>query len=296
MAGKTIVDLAVGTKDLSTLVTALKAADLVTTLSGKGPFTVFAPTNEAFAKLDKRVLDYLLEPQHKAQLAKVLTYHVVAAEAKSTDLKNGELIKTVEGQQVRVELFGEHVKINNADVTTADELATNGVVHIIDHVLIPHWFEAEMAMADTKTIVDLAVGTKDLSTLVTALKAADLVTTLSGKGPFTVFAPTNEAFAKLDKRVLDYLLEPAHKAQLTKVLTYHVVAAEAKSTDLKNREEIKTVEGAQVRVSLFGGKVFINNANVVKADVLGSNGVVHIIDHVLIPHEVALPVQESLVI
>jgi len=141
-ASKSIVDLAVGTKDLSTLVTALKAADLVTTLSGKGPFTVFAPTNEAFAKLDKRVLDYLLEPQHKEQLTKVLTYHVVAAEAKSTDLKNGELIKTVEGQQVRVELCDGHVKINNAEVTTANVLGTNGVVHIIDHVLIPHWFEA----------------------------------------------------------------------------------------------------------------------------------------------------------
>ena len=123
-----------------------------------------------------------------------------------------------------------------------------------------------------------------------AVKATGLADTLSGKGPFTVFAPTNEAFAKLDMRVLDYLLEPAHKAQLTKVLTHHVVAAGAKSTDLKNEEEIKTVGDAQGRVSLFGGKVFINNANVVKADVLGSNGVVHIIDHVLIPQQVELAV------
>ena len=104
--------------------------------------------------------------------------------------------------------------------------------------------------AEDTTVVDLAVATADLSTLVTAVKAAGLVDTLSGKGPFTVFAPTNEAFAKLDKRVLDYLLEPAHKEQLTKVLTYHVVAAEAKSTDLKNGEEIKTVEGKTVKVSI----------------------------------------------
>merc|ERR1719240_217326 len=151
--GKTIVDLAVATPDLSTLVTAVKAAGLVDTLSGKGPFTVFAPTNEAFAKLDKRVLDYLLEPQHKAQLAKVLTYHVVAAEAKSTDLKNGEEIKTVEGQQVRVELFGGHVKINNADVTKADVEATNGVVHIIDQVLIPHWFALPAQAAAESLII-----------------------------------------------------------------------------------------------------------------------------------------------
>merc|ERR1719183_360770 len=241
--GKTVVDLAVGTPDLSTLVTAVKAAGLVETLSGKGPFTVFAPTNEAFAKLDKSLLAALLKPENKQKLVEVLTYHVVAAEAKSTDLKNGEEIKTVEGGDVKVTLAGSSVKINNADVTKADVLASNGVVHIIDTVLIPHWLETVALAAPTgKTIVDLAVGTPDLSTLVTALKDAGLVDTLSEKGPFTVFAPTNEAFAKLDKRVLAYLLEPAHVAELKKVLTCHVVAAEAKRTDLKNGEEIKTVE------------------------------------------------------
>merc|ERR1712100_519068 len=140
MAGKTVVDLAVATADLSTLVTAVKAAGLVDTLSGKGPFTVFAPTNEAFAKLDKRVLHYLLEPAHVQELKKVLTYHVVAAEAKSTDLKNGEEIKTVEGGDVKVTLSGSSVKINNANVEKANVLASNGVVHIIDKVLIPPGF------------------------------------------------------------------------------------------------------------------------------------------------------------
>merc|ERR1719183_2236311 len=121
--------------------------------------------------------------------------------------------------------------INNADVTKADVLAKNGVVHIIDHVLIPHCLDDFVQFATAgKTVVGLAVATPDLSTLVTAVKAAGLVNTLSGKGPFTVFAPTNEAFAKLDKRVLEYLLEPAHKDKLQKLLTYHVVAADAKGT------------------------------------------------------------------
>merc|ERR1719487_805297 len=121
------------------------------------------------------------------------------------DLKNGEEIKTVEGQEVKVTISGKSVKINNADVSTADVEATNGVVHIIDSVLLPPGFTPPHAMEATdagKTIVDLAVGAPDLSTLVTALKAANLVTTLSSKGPFTVFAPTNEAFAKLPKDVL----------------------------------------------------------------------------------------------
>merc|ERR1719487_1689689 len=210
---------------------------------------------------------------------------------------------TVEGKPLHVTKWGGKVRVGPSleskdlkNVISADNKAINGVVHIIDGVLLPPSTTAmqdAVVMADTKTIVDLAVGTKDLSTLVTALKAADLVTTLSGKGPFTVFAPTNEAFAKLDKRVLDYLLEPQHKEQLTKVLTYHVVAGEAKSTDLKNGELIKTVEGQQVRVELSGKSVKINNADVTTADVLATNGVVHIIDHVLIPHWFALPTQAA---
>merc|ERR1711904_589334 len=137
---KTIVDLAVATPELSTLVTALKAADLVKTLSSKGPFTVFAPSNKAFAALPKGVLANLLKPENKAQLVDLLTYHVAS-----------------------------------------------GVVHIIDAVLMP----SNAPKPVSKTIVDLAVATPELSTLVTALKAADLVKTLSSKGPFTVFAPSN---------------------------------------------------------------------------------------------------------
>jgi len=282
--------LAAATADLSTLVTAVKAAGLVDTLSGKGPFTVFAPTNEAFAKLDKDLLAALLKPENKAKLADVLTYHVVAAEAKSTDLKNGEEIKTVEGKEVKVTISGKNVKINNADVTTADVLATNGVVHIIDSVLVPPGFVPPTPKPPTppapaqKNIVDLAVGNSDLSTLVTALKAAKLTDTLSGTGPFTVFAPTNEAFAKVDKRVLDYLLEPSHVEELKKVLTYHVASGAVKSTDLKNHEFIKTVEGSHVFVTIADNSVFINNAKVTTADVGATNGVVHIVDHVLIPH------------
>merc|ERR1712139_263613 len=196
----------------------------------------------------------------------------------STDLKNGEAGKTLEGESVKVAIEGSHVKVNNADVTTADVLASNGVVHIIDEVLIP-----PSLIPPHKNIVELAAGTPDLSTLVTALKAAQLTGTLSGKGPFTVFAPTNEAFAKLDKSLLAALLKPENKQKLVEVLTYHVVAAEAKSTDLKNGEEIKTVEGAEVKVTLSGSSVKINNADVTKADVLATNGVVHIIDSVLIP-------------
>ena len=135
--GKTIVDLAVATPDLSTLVTALKAGGLVGTLSGQGPFTVFAPTNEAFTALPNGVLASLLKPEHKKKLDDVLTYHVVAGTVRAEDLKDGEKLKTLEGKELTVRLSGKDVLINSAKVTTADVNASNGVVHIIDEVLIP---------------------------------------------------------------------------------------------------------------------------------------------------------------
>merc|ERR1711977_486035 len=152
-----------------------------------------APTNEAFTALDKTfpgVLTNLLKPENKEKLVKVLEYHVASGEVLSTDLKNGEQIPTLEGQKLNVSIDGSSVKINSATVTQANVLATNGAVHIIDAVLLPPGF----VPPGSATIPVLATGDKDLSTLVAALKAADLVTTLEASGPFTVFAPTNEAF------------------------------------------------------------------------------------------------------
>merc|ERR1711959_175645 len=136
-ATKTIVDLAVATPDLSTLVTALKAGKLVDTLSGAGPFTVFAPTNEAFARLPKHTLDFLLDPKNIKELQDVLTYHVASGSVHAKDLKNDEKIKTVEGKEVEARIYASHVYINDAEVTKADIDASNGVVHIVNRVLIP---------------------------------------------------------------------------------------------------------------------------------------------------------------
>ena len=133
---KNIVELAAGAESLSTLVTAVKAAGLVETLSGEGPFTVFAPTNEAFAALPEGTLESLLKPENKAKLVAVLTYHVVGGSVMSTDLKDGMEAKTVQGENIAVDLsYG--VKVNNAKVSTADVKASNGVVHIIDKVILP---------------------------------------------------------------------------------------------------------------------------------------------------------------
>ncbi|MCH7412999.1 fasciclin domain-containing protein [Belliella sp. R4-6] len=132
-------------------------------------------------------------------------------------------------------------------------------------------------------IVDLAVQTEFLSTLVAAVKAGDLVDVLKGDGPFTVFAPTNDAFAKLPAGTIENLLKPENKSQLVAILTYHVVAGKVYSKDLSDGMAAKTVQGAEVKISLKDGKAMVNNANVTTADIEASNGVVHVIDSVILP-------------
>lgn len=132
-------------------------------------------------------------------------------------------------------------------------------------------------------IVDLAISNEFLSTLVAAVKAGDLVNVLKGDGPFTVFAPTNEAFAKLPAGTVENLLKPENKAQLVAVLTYHVVPGKVMSKDLKNGQKAKTVQGSEITVTLKDGKAMINNATVTAADIEASNGVVHVIDTVILP-------------
>lgn len=273
----TIPGIAEKTQDLSTLVTALQTAGLVDILAGKGPFTVFAPTNDAFAELPKAELTYLLH--NKTALTEVLEYHVASGSVLSTALTNGEKIMTLEGENVTVTITktsnGTTVKIDDATVTTANVKASNGVVHVIDKVLVPPGFSAP-------TIPQLAAAA-NLSTLVAAVTAAKLVDTLSGAGPFTVFAPTNEAFAALPSGVLTALLKPENIKALTSILTYHVASGEVVSSDLTNGEQIKTLEGQDVNVTISGSDVSINAAKVTDANVFAVNGVVHVIDAVLLP-------------
>ena len=139
------------------------------------------------------------------------------------------------------------------------------------------------ARANNQDIVDTAVGAGQFKTLAAALKAADLVATLKGPGPFTVFAPTDEAFAKLPAGTVENLLKPENKAKLTAILTYHVVPGAVRAEQVTKLDQAKTVNGAMVKVTTKGGKVTINDATVVKADIAASNGIIHVIDKVILP-------------
>jgi uncharacterized surface protein with fasciclin (FAS1) repeats len=273
ISNNTVVDIIVNSPDHTTLEAAVIAAELADDLSGTGPFTVFAPTDAAFAALPAGVIDALLADP-TGDLASILLYHVVGGLALSTDLVDGQVITTLLGQDITVTIDMNGVMINNANVIVADIIADNGVVHVIDAVLVP--------AAEPTTVVDIIVNSDVHNTLETAVIAAGLADDLSGTGPFTVFAPTDAAFAALPAGVIDALLADPTGA-LAEVLLYHVVGGLALSTDLSDGQVITTLLGADITVTIDMNGVMINNAMVVVADILADNGVVHVIDAVLVP-------------
>ncbi len=310
----TIVETAQDTDILSSLVSALAKADenddsdLIGALSGNGPFTVFAPTNSAFTSLLASLDGYdslsdFDTPEKRELLATILKYHVVVgAAADSSSLSNGQEFTTLQGEKITINIDGD-VYIQDptdadAKVGSADVLASNGIVHIIDKVLVPQEVLDALTPEPTPNIVELAMDTEFLSLLVGALEQADagLVDLLQTDGPFTVFAPTDAAFAALletlgdDYNSLADFDTTGEKALLAQILKYHVVAGTAAySTDLSNEQMIETAQGESVTVSLSGG-VFIQDktdvdAAVAPADIAASNGVVHVIDKVLLPQE-----------
>jgi len=279
---KDIVDTAVADGRFTTLVAAVGAAELVETLKGEGPFTVFAPTDDAFAALPAGTVDELLKPENKQKLTDILLYHVVSGSVMAADVTALTSAATVLGKDVAVKVDMGSVYINEAKVIITDIATSNGVIHVIDAVLLPPSDDA--MMEEKKTIVDIAVADGRFTTLVAAVTAADLVETLSGEGPFTVFAPTDDAFAALPAGTLDSLLLPENKQQLTDILLYHVVSGKVMAADVVTLTSAPTVLGKDVTVTVKDGKVFLNDTvQVIITDIEASNGVIHVIDAVLLP-------------
>jgi transforming growth factor-beta-induced protein len=266
---QTITQTALATPQLSTLVTALQAANLTGTLSGTGAFTVFAPVNEAFAGLPAGALQRLLETGNRAILSKLLTFHVVPGRIRASDLRNGQTLTTVEGTTLPVQVVSGFVFVGGARVTTADIDASNGVVHLIDGVLL-----------GSLDIVDNAI-VRGLTSLVGAVTAANLTDALRG-GNLTVFAPTNAAFAAIPGGA------PTDAATLASVLQLHVVGSRSLASQLTSGLRLPTLlPNGNLTVGLINRSVRLtgprNFATVVTADIVAKNGVIHLIDTVLLP-------------
>lgn len=277
-----IVDTAVADGRFTTLVAAVQAAELVDTLKGEGPFTVFAPTDDAFAALPEGTLDSLLLPENKQALTDILLYHVVSGKVMATDVVGLTSAPTVLGQDLAISVDMGNVYLNESvQVIITDIETSNGVIHVIDAVLLP---ASDETASESNTIVDVAVADGRFTTLVAALQAAELVETLSGEGPFTVFAPTDDAFAALPAGTLDSLLLPENKQQLTDILLYHVVSGKVMAADVVGLTSAPTVLGADITITVRDGNVFLNDTvQVIITDIETSNGVIHVIDAVLLP-------------
>ena len=280
--GPTITDVAVATPNLSTLVTALQAAGLDSTLNEDGPFTVFAPDNAAFAKIPEADLNALLA--NTDALKDVLLYHVVSgqelgATAAVGAAEPGTTLGMANGDSTALSLSGSNLLVNTSMVTTTDVVARNGIVHIIDTVLMP---PADRGTPDNN-IVETAIAAGSFNTLVTALQAAGLDSVLSDETrKFTVFAPDDDAFAKLPDGTVAALLGDI--PTLSNILLTHVVAdAEVNSiTALSlNGKQADTASGKKVNISISDGKLKVNNATVKTVDIYTNNGIIHVIDEVI---------------
>lgn len=296
----TIVDVAVANPNFSTLVAAAQAAGLVDELSARGPFTVFAPTNGAFGTLLRELnvtADQLLADRRL--LTQVLLYHVVEGRVLAADITGATLPLTVEtlgGANLTVNVMNNRVVLNNgrASVEIADIVTSNGVIHVIDNVLLPPAVVSGGAAiaptsASTGSIVDVLAANPNFSILVTAVTTAGLADELSAAGELTVFAPTNGAFASLLGELgvtADQLL--ANRALLTDVLLYHVLPAEFRASDILAASlplTVRTLNGDSVVINFNGSRVILNNgrASVEIPNIVASNGVIHVIDNVLLP-------------
>ena len=268
-----IISTAIDAGSFKTLMSALEATDLVDALKGKGPFTVFAPTDDAFSNLPEGTLEDLLRPENKSTLSALLTYHVVPGRISAKQVVKLDNAKTLNGQRLDVDVTNGKVRVDGANVVEVDIETCNGVIHVIDRVIVP----------STDDVVETAVKAGGFKTLAAALKAATLVEALQGKGPLTVFAPTDDAFAKLPKGTVESLLKPENIGKLKAILTYHVVPGRVFSEDLAEVKKVKTAEGSSIVVAAGESGIRVNSAKVIKADIDAANGVIHVIDSVLMP-------------
>lgn len=276
LAQSDIVNTAASAGNFDTLVSLLVATGLDDALEADGSFTVFAPTDEAFAKLRAETIAQLRKPENREQLSAILKYHVVGQELSVPKRRPSHpitSIATLQGSKINFEREGSEVTVNGANIVQRNIHCSNGLIHVIDAVLLP---------TEDDSIVAVAAKAKQFKTLLAAAQAAGLADTLAKDGPFTVFAPTDDAFEAIEAEVQE-LLKPENKEQLAAVLKLHVVEGRVSAAEAVKAGNAETLEGSRLSVSITDGRLMINSANVLKNDISAGNGVIHVIDRVLLP-------------
>lgn len=276
---KRLIDTAVADGRFSTLKKALDAAGLIPFFQWDNPLTVLAPTDDAFAKLPKETLEDLLKPENKDKLVKILSYHVIPGNNSLADALGANEVKTVEGSPVSIAFSGGRVRINDATLIDADVKAKDGMIHVIDTVLLP-------PQPERKTVLTVAEEAGSFTTLLSAVENLGLTDFLNEGGPFTVFAPTDEAFKALPNETIKALLTTNKGELLTMVVKHHVLTGRVEAGDALKAGKAKTVLGETVSISVEDGLLKVDDSTIRTVNVDGGNGVIHIIDRVLLPKAV----------
>lgn len=269
----TILETAKAAGSFTTLEAALTAAGLTDALAGDGPFTVFAPTDAAFAALPEGTIASLLAPEAKGMLQNILTYHVVAGNMMAKEVVKSDFLTGLNGQRLNLNMKDGSAYLAGAKIVSTDIVCSNGIIHVIDAVMLPN----------TSDVIDTAVEAGDFKTLAAALGAANLIEALKGDGPFTVFAPTDAAFAALPKGTVENLLKKENRQMLTDILTYHVVPGRIFAGMAIKSESAASLQGGSLRFRFLEDTFLVNNSRIIKSDLESSNGVIHVIDKVLLP-------------
>lgn len=260
-----------------TLAKALTSAGLIETLQGEGPFTVFAPTDEAFGRLSPEVIPNLLKPENGEELGNILKYHVVPGSVRLAGALEAERAKTIAGDSISITFTDGKVKVNDSNLINSDIQCSNGIIHVIDSVLLPP--------KPATDLVAIAERSGKFSTLLAAVEAAGLSDTLSDASGITILAPTDEAFGKLPKEALESLLKPENRKTLQKILAMHVLNGRVSAGDALNAKKTTSFSGESLTFKVVDGLLKVNSSTIVSTDIAADNGVIHVINSVLLPDE-----------
>ena len=270
---KTLVDTVLADGRFQTLATALTKADLIGALQGKDPLTVFAPTDEAFSKIPEKDLKALLQPENKEKLIDILTYHVVPGSNKLGDALQAGTVATLQGDPLKIAFKKGKVMVNEASLIDADVTAPNGVIHVIDSVLLPQ--------PKRQTLLTTAEKAGGFTTVLAALEAAGLSSALEGDKPLTVFAPTDEAFAALPKGTVENLLKKENRKKLVDLLTSHVVPGNVSAGDALNAGSAEALSGKKLGFAIEKGLFTVNGSVIRTTGIDAGNGTIHVISSVI---------------
>ncbi len=278
-----IIETAEADGNFTALLAALNATNLTDALKAEGPFTVFAPTDDAFEALPNETLEALQNDTD--MLTEILLYHVADGKLMAADVANLTNITTLQGSNITVNVTEDgRVFVDEAEIIVADVEASNGVIHVIDAVLVPPEEPGPEPEPEEMDIIETAEADGNFTALLAALNATNLTDALKAEGPFTVFAPTDDAFEALPNETLEALQNDTD--MLTEILLYHVADGKLMAADVVNLTNITTLQGSNITVNVTeDGRIFVDEAEIIVADVEASNGVIHVIDAVLVPPE-----------